>query len=338
LIRFVLRRVGLSVVVVAGVMVITFVITHVIPGDPAVSWAGPHASLAQIQRARVQLGLDRPWWSQVVHYFAGILSGNWGTSIRTHRPVLSGLMQAIPASIELVGAALVIAIVVGVPLGVHSARFRGRLPDHFTRVFAVLGVSMPAFWLALILQLVFFHYLNLLPAAGEYTPSLVYSHPLPAITGIPILDALFTGNWAVFASSVKHLVLPALAVASYPVGVIARMVRAKVLENAEETHAQMVRALGFSERSVLGRFALRLAWSPVVQVLALVFAYSLVNTFLVESVFDWPGLGSYAANAVSSLDVPAIAGVTLFVAMVYVVLNLAVDLLQAVFDPRIRLA
>ncbi|HTX63653.1 MAG TPA: ABC transporter permease [Acidimicrobiales bacterium] len=337
MIRFIGRRVGLSVIVVAGVIVITFFLTHVIPGDPAVSWAGPHASAAAIERARVQLGLNLPWWRQVVHYFGGVLSGNWGTSIRTHRPVLSDLMQAIPASIELVGAALVIAIVLGVPLGLVAARFRGRPPDHLARALSVFGVSMPPFWLALILQLIFFHYLNLLPGAGEYTPSLAYNHPLSSITGIPVIDALFTGNWTLFTSSLTHLVLPALAVAAYPVGVIARMVRAKVSEASEETHSQMARALGFSERSVLGRFALRLAWNPVLQVLALVFAYSLVNTFLVESVFDWPGLGSYAANAVSALDVPAIAGITLFVAIAYVILNLAVDIAQAFFDPRIRL-
>ncbi len=337
MIRFVLRRSGLSLIVVAGVMVLTFLISHVIPGDPAVSWAGPHASMAQIQAARVALGLNKPVWSQILHYFGGIFSGNWGISIRTHRPVLSDLFQVVPASLELVGAAIIIAIIVGIPLGLVSARWHAKLPDHFVRLFAVLGVSMPAFWLALILQLVFSRDLHWFPTAGEYNPALAYVHAVPRITGIPIIDGVLTGDWKLVTSSMSYLVLPAAVIASYPVGVITRMVRAKVLETSEETHSQMMRSLGFSERAVLSRFSMRLAWSPVLQVLALVFAYSLANTFLVEAVFDWPGLGNYAAQSIETLDVPAIAGVTLFVAIVYVVLNLLVDVAQAFFDPRIRL-
>jgi peptide/nickel transport system permease protein len=335
--RYVARRTGLSLVVVAGVMVLTFLISHVIPGDPAVSWAGPHASASQIHSARVALGLNRPIWSQIVHYFGGILSGDWGVSIRTHRSVLSDLFNVVPASLELVGASLIIAVVAGIPLGLVSARWHGKPPDQAVRLFAVLGVSMPAFWLALILQLVFSRNLHWFPTAGEYSPSLAYAHPVANITGLPIIDGVLTWNWALVVSSISHLVLPAAVIASYPVGVVTRMVRAKVLETSEETHSQMIRSLGFSERAVLSRFSMRLAWSPVIQVLALVFAYSLANTFLVEAVFDWPGLGNYAAQSIVSLDVPAIAGVTLFVAVVYVILNLVVDVAQAFFDPRIGL-
>jgi peptide/nickel transport system permease protein len=196
---------------------------------------------------------------------------------------------------------------------------------------------MPIFWLAMMLQLIFFRILNILPVAGDYSASLAYSHPPPSITGVPVIDAVITGNWVLLGSSLDHLVLPALAIAAWPAGILARMVRATVLESSEEVHAQMVRALGFSERVLLTRFALRLAWGPIFQVLALIFAYSLVNTFLVEAVFDWPGLGSYAANSITALDTPSIIGVTLFIAIVYVVLNLVVDVLQALVDPRIEL-
>ena len=334
--RYVSRRVGLSLIVVAGVIVLTFLISHVIPGDPAVSWAGPHASAAQIAAARAQLGLNLPIWSQILHYFGGILSGDWGVSIRTHRSVLADLGSAVPASVELVGAALIIAALIGIPLGLVSARYVRRWPDQVARFGAVLGVSMPAFWLALIVQIVFSHDLHWFPTAGEYAPSLAYSHPIPHVTGMPVIDGLITLHFAVFWSSLTHLVLPAVVVSSYPLGVVTRMVRAKVLETSEETHTQMIRSLGFSERAVLSQFSLRLAWSPVVQVLALVFAYSLANTFLVEAVFDWPGLGTYAAQSLQSLDIPAIAGVTLFVAMAYVTLNLLVDIAQVFFDPRMR--
>jgi peptide/nickel transport system permease protein len=158
-----------------------------------------------------------------------------------------------------------------------------------------------------------------------------------AYTRMPVADALISGNWAMLGSTLQHLILPAVVVAAYPAGVVARMTRAQVLDTVGETHVAMVRALGFGERAVFGRFAMKLAWNPVAAVLALVFAYSLVNTFLVESIFDWPGLGSYAASSVATLDTPAIVGVTLFIAIVYVVCNLVVDLVQAALDPRIRL-
>ena len=205
------------------------------------------------------------------------------------------------------------------------------------RTGAVFSVSIPAFWLALILQVIFVQRLHLMPAAGEYAENLQFTHPLKSITGAPVVDALLTGNWQVFTSSLTHLVLPAVIIAAYPVGVVARMVRARLLDVSHETHTQMVRSLGFTERAILGRFSLRLAWSPVAQVIALVFAYSLVNTFLVEAVFDWPGLGSYAAASIISLDTPAIVGITLLIAFVYVLANLIVDLFQAWLDPRIRL-
>jgi peptide/nickel transport system permease protein len=337
LIRYVVRRVALAIVVVAGVVVLTFVIARVVPGDPAVSWAGPHASPAEIARVRHDLGLDRPLPVQIGRYFIGVLDGDWGTSIHTHRPVLSDIMDRAPASIELVLVALLLSLVVGIPLGLVSAKWPGKTADGVIRVGAVLGVSMPAFWLALILQLVFFQRLRLLPVAGQYDPNLDYTHPLTQYTRMVLVDALVTGNWSVLRSAAAHVVLPALVIASYPLGVITRMVRASVLDSVGEDHVRMVRSLGFPERSVFGRFALKLALNPVIAVVALVFAYSLANTFLVEAIFDWPGLGSYAADSISSLDTPAIVGVTLFVAIVYVLANLVVDLLQAWLDPRIAL-
>jgi len=201
----------------------------------------------------------------------------------------------------------------------------------------VLGVSMPAFWLALILQLVFFQRFHLLPVAGQYDPNLDYTHPLTQYTRMVVVDSLVTGNWVVLRSAAAHLVLPALVIASYPLGVITRMVRATVLDTVGEDHVRMVRSLGFPERAVFGRFAMKLALNPVIAVVALVFAYSLANTFLVEAIFDWPGLGEYAAASIQTLDTPAILGVTLFIALVYVAANLVVDIVQAAIDPRIRL-
>lgn len=335
--RYIGRRLVLAIGVIAGVVILTFLIARVVPGDPAVAWAGPHAPRSEIAHVREQLSLDRSVPVQVIKFFEGVVTGNWGTSIHTHRPVLSDMRKAAPASLELVVAALLIAVALGVPLGLISAARPGRPLDHVIRIGSILGVSMPIFWMALIFQMLFFQRLHLLPVAGEYDLNVAFAHPLHTYTGVVVIDSLLSGNWPILESSVSHLLLPALVVAAYPVGVITRMVRASVLDTLGETHVQMVRALGFSERSVFARFAMKLAWNPVAAVIALVFAYSLVNTFLVESIFDWPGLGSYAAASIASLDTPAIVGVTLFIAIIYVVANLVVDVVQALLDPRIRL-
>ena len=181
---------------------------------------------------------------------------------------------------------------------------------------------MPIFWLALILQLVLSDHLHLLPPAGEFSPGLLFTHPLRQLTGFGLIDAPLTGNWPMFGSILGHLLLPALVVAAYPAGLLTRMIRAQVLDTIGDTHVQMVRALGFRERAVYGRFAMKLAWNPVAATLALVFGYSLVNTFLVEAIFDWPGLGEYATASIQTLDTPAILGITLFIALVYVAANL----------------
>jgi peptide/nickel transport system permease protein len=335
--RFAGQRLALGVLVVAGVVVLTFLIARVIPGDPAVTYAGPRASQAQLERTRRQLGLDKPVIVQLGDYLEGIATGDWGTSYRTKRPVLDDLRTALPASIELVTAGLILALVVGLPLGLVSARYHGGVPDILVRIASVIGVSMPVFWAALILQLVFAQRLGWLPSAGQYDPNLYYTSPLTSYLQMPVVDALVTGNLPVLRSAISHLVLPAAVVALYPAGLVARMVRASVLDTLGESHIRMVRSLGFGDRAIYGRWALRPAMNPVVQVTALVFAYSLANTFLVEAVFDWPGLGSYAANSLQSLDTPAVVGVTLIVAIVYVALNLIVDIAQAAIDPRIRL-
>lgn len=336
--RFVLRRLALAVLVILGVVVLTFVVARVVPGDPAATWAGPRARPEQIERAREKLGLDRPLPVQIGDYLGGVATGDWGLSLRTRRPVLQDIGRRAPASIELVTVSMLLAIAVGVPAGLAAARWKGHAPDTVSRLGAIVGVSIPSFWLALVLQIVFFQWLHLLPVAGTYDPNLDYTSPLRHLTNMPIVDALLTGNWPVFASSIRHVILPAIVIAAYPAGVITRMVRASVLDTIGEDHVRMVRALGFTERSVFARFALRHAWSPVVAVLALVFAYALVNTFLVEAIFNRPGLGSYAADAIGALDTPAIVGVTLFVAIVYVLGNLVVDVLQAMIDPRIRVS
>ncbi len=251
-------------------------------------------------------------------------------------PCSTDLGQVIPTTLVLVVVALVVALAVGIPMGVFAARSSGRFGDLLTKVISILTVSMPVFWLAILLQMLFFSRLGWLPVAGQYDPSLDATSPLYTVIGVPVVDALLTGNWPVFASAAEHMVLPVIAIAAFPVGAVAMVTRGAMLENLGEEHIRMVRALGFRERSVLGRFAMRPSLNPILALSALVFAYSLTNSFIVESVFNWPGLGSYAIKSIQSLDIPAILGVTLVVAVLYVFLNLAVDIVQALIDPRVR--
>jgi peptide/nickel transport system permease protein len=334
--RYLIRRLGQALLVVAGVVMLTFVVTRLVPGDPAVAFAGPKATPEQLAAARARFGLDDPLWAQLWSYVRDLATGDWGTSLHTRQPVRDDLLLAFPASLELVGAALLFAIVVGIPVGVLAARYKTKFPDFGVRVTSMLAVSVPVFWLALALQTVFASNLGWFPVAGEYDSSLDTTSPLTLWTNITVVDALITGNWPMLTSTLRHLVLPALVVAAYPTGVIAQMTRAMLIEEAGQDHVRLERALGFGETSILTRFALRPALNPVLSLIALVFAYSIVNGFLVEAVFNWPGLGRYAASAISSLDTPAIAGVTLLVALVYVLANLVVDLLQGLIDPRVR--
>jgi peptide/nickel transport system permease protein len=334
--RYLLRRLAQAAIVVAGVILLTFAVARLVPGDPATAYASPRATQAELEAVRKEFGLDKPAHEQLVEYAGGIVTGDWGTALHTHRPVLEDLSRVVPPTLELVLSAMLIALVLGVPLGLLAAR-RGGIADAIVRLLATLSVSLPVFLLALLLQWLFFQKLGLLPVAGEYDPNLDFTSPLTVYTRMTVLDALIGGNWPIFTDALGHLVLPALAVAAYPLGAIAMMTRASVLEQLGEDHVRMARSLGFAERTVLGRLALRPAMNPVVSLVALMFAYAIVNTFLVEEIFNWPGLGSYAVNAIKALDVNAIMGVTLFVAVVYVLANLAVDLAQAWLDPRIKL-
>jgi peptide/nickel transport system permease protein len=336
MVRFLFGRLLQALAVVLGVMVLTFLIARLVPGDPAIAYAGPKATPAELAAARRQFGLDDPPPQQLARYVGGVLRGDWGTSLHTKAPVLHDLLRVVPGTLVLVIAAIALAVAVGVPLGMLAARSQGRIGDVLAKVLAIAWVSFPVFWLALLLQLLFFSRLGWFPVAGQYDQALDTTSPLYTVVKVPVLDALLTGNGPVFLSALHHLVLPVATLAAYPMGACAMVTRAAMLDSLAEEHVRMVRALGFSERSVFTRFALRPALSPILSLVALVFAYSLTNSFIVESVFNWPGLGSYAIDSIQSLDIPAILGVTLFVALVYVGLNLVVDLGQAYVDPRVR--
>ena len=334
--RYLVRRLLQSLLVALGVGLVAFVITRQLPGDAAATWAGPRATPEQLAQVREQLGLDQPLPAQIVRYLTDLVRGDWGTSIHTRQPVLSDVTQRLIASLELVGLAVLMAIVIGIPLGVAAARWKGRLPDWMSGWTSAILVSIPIFWLGLVLQLVLATQLDLLPVAGRFDRAYRAVVQTQSITGFLLLDAALHLDGPLFLSGVRHLILPATVVAAYPIGLIARLTRAGLLETLSEEHVRMSRAIGFPERTIVWRFALRPSMGPVLAALALVFGYSLGNTFLVENLFDWPGLGSYVTDSISTLDAPAIAGATVVVALAYLAANLAVDLLRPVVDPRLR--
>jgi len=335
MIKFTLRRLLLGLIVLFGVVLITFILTRVVPSDPAAKWAGLRATPEQIELARIQLGLDKPIYVQFIRYMTDLLNGNLGHSFRTRQPILSDLQSRLPATLELVIISSLFAILVGIPLGVVSASNKGKLPDHFSRLFSVGVVSLPTFWIGLILQLVFYRILGILPIGGRVSLETTLFMDIPTITGFITLDALFAGNFTVFFDAVWHLILPGFTIGMYPIGLVARMTRSALLEILNEDYITAARSYGLPERTVLWSYALKNSVGPTSTVVALSIGYTLVNTFLVEAIFAWPGIGSYIATAVTGLDYPAIMGVTIVSTVAYVILNLVADIVVAL-DPRVR--
>lgn len=333
--KYIIKRIFLSIIVLFIVILITFVITRAIPGDPAVKWAGPRATADQIAAARIELGLDKPYVVQFLTYTGNLLQGNLGYSYITHRPVADELLEAIPATMELIILSTAISILVGIALGLYSAKYKDRLLDHTVRFFAIGSVSLPSFWLALALQLVFYGILGIFPLGGRVSTNISIFHEIPDITGLLLLDSVLTGNWIVFKDALWHIVLPVITL-STNVGVVARMTRSALLEILNEDYIYAERSYGIKEQYILWVYALKNSLGPTATVVTLTIGYTIVNTFLVESIFSWPGIGKYVSNAVMSFDYPAIIGVTIFSAIVYLILNLIADIIISL-DPRVRI-
>ncbi len=338
MISFIARRLAGSAAVLLGLSVITFALARLVPSNPAAAYIGPKARPEDIARVTEQLGLNQPVPVQYLTYMRDMLTGDWGTSIGTKRPVLEEILGRLPATLELILAAMLIAIPLGILLGILSARWRRRTPDLGVRIVSIVGVSLPAFWLGLLLQVLFFRNLHLLPLTGRVDADLRFVSPITELTGFYLVDSLASGNWTAFGDVAWHLVLPAMTLAAYPIGLIARMTRASMVEALGQDYVRAARAAGISERLITYRLALKNALIPVVTVVGLTLAYALTGTFFVEVVFNWPGLGTFAVKGLLNLDYPVIMGITLFGAAAYVLINLGVDLLQAWLDPRTRLA
>ncbi|MHB2017651.1 MAG: ABC transporter permease [Candidatus Xenobia bacterium] len=333
--RLVGRRLAFTVFLLLGVATMTFFISHVVPGDPVSLMMGERGTDAQIAQKKHELGLDRPLGVQYVSYLEGLAHLDLGRSVRTSRPVMDDLRQYFPATVELATAALLISIVIGIPLGVLSAIGHNKWSDHVSRIFSLLGVSTPVFWLGLLLLYFCYARWDVLPAGGRLGDFV--SAP-PTRTGLLVIDSLLAANAAALWDALRHLCLPALCLGYASTATIARIVRAQMLEVLAQDYVRTARALGLRRFVVLFKYALKNALIPTVTVIGLSYGGLLSGAVLTESIFSWPGIGRYAVGSMANLDFPALMGVTLLIAVTYSLVNLAVDLAYLVLDPRIRIS
>jgi ABC-type dipeptide/oligopeptide/nickel transport system permease component len=326
-----LRRVAWMPPTLLGLTLIVFAVSHVIPGDPARVMAGDNASAAQVEALRVKFGLDKPLPQQFVRYVTDVLSGEMGISLYSQRPVSVDLLARLPATFELAIAAIIVAVLIGLPLGVVSALYRNSLLDQAVRLVTVAGLAMAAFWLAILLQLLFSMKLGITPVQGR-----IDGWGPDTITGFYTVDALLRGDWQTLGTALRYLALPTLTLAIPAAATIVRFTRAGVLNVLSSNFVFYQGAMGLPRRVVIWKYILRSALIGTLTQIGLVFGNLLTNAVVVETVFSWPGLGLFAFNSILQSDYNAIMGFTLFAGSAFIAVNLLVDIAQAVLDPRER--
>jgi peptide/nickel transport system permease protein len=329
------RRLAAALPTLAGVVIVTFVMTRALPGDPAAYFAGPAATQEAVEEIRRQLGLDQPLWVQFGAYLADLARGDLGVSITTGQPVLADIAQRLPASAELTLIGLLIAAGLGVPMGVAAALRPNSWVDHLCRVIATAGVSLPTFFTGLLLVYVFYYILGWAPAPLGRLDA--FSSPPPHITGFYLIDSALAGDGETFTYAAAQLVLPALTLGVFALAPIARMTRGSMLSVMSSDFIRAARAAGLAGRTVVIRYALRNALLPVVTTLGMVLSFLLGANVLVEKVFAWPGIGSYAVEALIASDYAPVQGFVMTMAALYVALNLMIDLAYQAIDPRVRI-
>ena len=333
--RYIIRRLIAMPLLLLGIVSIAFLITHFTKGDPLISIIGERQmdNPIVIAAAKARWGLDRSLPEQYLIYVGNLLTGDLGTSLRTKQGVGLDLLQRLPATLELVVAAMLVGSLIGVTLGVAAAHYRDRAADHFARLFALIGSSLPVFWSGLILLFIFWYTLGVLPGPGRLDTR---SMAPPYVTGFYTIDSLVAGDLSIFAESISHLVLPACVLGWAVMGIISRLVRASMLDVLNQDYILAARAKGASEPRVLVNHALRNALIPTLTIVGFSFAYLITGAVLSEAIFSWPGMGSYAVDAARNLDYPAIMGVTIVGGTAFLLTNLITDIAYAFVDPRIR--
>jgi peptide/nickel transport system permease protein len=334
LLRFVVRRLLLLVPILIGLSLLVFLWIRALPGSPAESLLGERATEESVAQIRDQYGLDDPFYAQYWRYLQTILDGDLGTSISSRRPITEEIRERFPATVELAFAAMLFATLIGIPLGFLAAKRHGSATDHASLFLSLIGVSIPIFFLALILKWVFAVSLGWLPSVGRQDVLIDAEHP----TNFYVLDGIVTGNWQASWDAVQHLILPAIALGSIPLAIIARITRASVLDVQNEDYVRTARAKGISSAAVDRRHVLRNAMLPISTIVGLQVGLLLSGAILTETVFAFPGIGTWLQSAIEHRDYPVIQGGVLFVAVVVVIVNLLVDLSYGLLNPRIRLA
>lgn len=332
MIAFVLKRLLLTLPVLFGLLVMIFVLTRVVPIDPAAVLAGETATAEQVDRIRSELGLDRPLPIQFLRYLEQIARGDFGTSIYTHREVLEDLLQRLPATIELAGFTMLLAIVLGVPLGLIAAVHRNGWIDQLLRVFSIAGLAMASFWIAIILQLVFSLHLGLLPLRGRIADTV---SPPEFFTGLYLIDYLLSGRPRDALLALSHLLLPAVTLALPATATIVRFTRSSAIETLQRDFVLWERAVGYPRLVLIWKYVLRSSMSATLTQIGLLFGLFLSGSVVVEAVFGWPGLGDYLFNAVVLSDYQPVIATTLLVGAIYAAVNIIVDILQGWLDPRV---
>ena len=330
--QYAIRRSLTVIPVLLGVSLLVFGFIHLIPGDPALTMLGERATPEKVAAVRQRLGLDRPIHEQYLIYVGRALRGDLGVSILRGDPVFTDLLRRFPATVELAVAAIIVAVSFGVPIGIVSAVWRNSLVDSLSRVWALAGVSMPIFWLGVMLAWLFGVYLRWLPIGFRLGTETTYE----SWTNFVILDSALQGNWTALRDAFRHLVLPAVALATIPLAIIARMTRASMLEVLSRDYIRTAEAKGLSQQTVVLQHALRNALLPVMTVIGLQVGRLLSGAILTETIFSWPGIGRWVYEAIEARDYAIVQGASLFIAVVFVTVNLVTDLLYAAVDPRIK--
>lgn len=334
MLRLVVGRILVTLPTIVGVVIVTFLLTRVLPGDPAAYFAGPTADAASIAEIRRMLGLDQPLWRQFVAYVVALVHGDLGNALSTGRPVLDEILSRLPASAELTIAGLALSTAIAVPLGILAAVRQGSWIDHLCRIVTTAGVSLPVFFTGLLFVWVFYYLLGIAPAPlGRL--DILYSAP-PTVTGFYLVDSLIARDFETFRAALAQLVLPAATLALFSLAPIARMTRASMLSALASEFVRTARASGLSSSQVVLGYAFRNAMLPVVTTLGMVFSFLLGANVLVEKVFAWPGIGSFAVEALIQSDYAPVQGFVLTMALLYVALNLLIDLAYGLIDPRLR--
>jgi peptide/nickel transport system permease protein len=329
---YTIRRIGQLIPVLFGMTIVVFAIIHAIPGDPAQVILGERANATSIQQLRQQLGLDKPIYMQYLQYLWQLLHGDLGTSLVSQRPINQEILPYLAATAELTFFSMVFAVVIGVNAGILSAWKRNSWIDYVSMMIALIGVSMPIFWLALIEQWLFALKLHWLPVLGRTDPH----HPIHGQTNFYLLDTLMSGDWSQFWTVVQHLILPGVALGTIPMAIIARMTRSSMLEVMSHDYIRTARAKGLHEFWVMYKHALKNSFAPVLTVIGLQLGSLLGGAILTETIFAWPGVGRYLYDAIGYRDYPVIQSGILVLATMFILVNLVVDLLYAFLDPRIQ--